>query len=280
MIFEINTYREDREDHRPGRGVIFQHREHCMTRRRDGLKIFFLIFDILIVFCFFTANLHAEKLKTLIISGQSWDVFTNHDGSGLYHDLIKEIFDGYTIRHIYVPTVQANTMVANGRADIKMCETKEVESLVLAKQPMYENSFYALYIKAKQHPAETLSIQDKRLVWRTGYYSLEDFTVPFTFTEVRSGTSALEMVINDRADFYIDDLALIQQSFTELGRTFDPQIFALEVVGSRKYYPVFADTERGNILRTHYEQKIKRLMKEGRLQHIYEHYGFRPPRFQ
>lgn len=224
--------------------------------------------------------LHADEPKKIITAGPAWDNFTNKDGSGLYHDLIREIFAGYTIQHIYVPTVQANTMVANGRADIKMCETKEIESLILADQPMYENDFYALYLAADHESAKSLEIANKRLVWRAGYYSLQDFSVPIDFTEVRNGASALEMVIYDRADFYIDDLALIKQSFADLGKEFDPQIFGLEVVGTRKYYPVFADTPQGKELRTYYEQTIRRLLKEEKLQHIYKRYGFRAPSFQ
>jgi len=248
--------------------------------KSDGVKCFFFGVVICLATILFTGNLPAEESKELVLAGPAWDGFTNEDGSGLYHDLIKEIFADYSIRHIYVPTVQANTMVANGRADIKMCETKEIESLVLAKQPMYENDFYALYLIANQQADKPLKIANKRLVWRTGYYSQQDFSVPITFTEVRNGQSALEMIIYGRADFYIDDLALIKQSFTDLGKEYDPHIFGLEIVGTRKYYPVFANTPRGDTLRTHYETQIRQLLEEGKLQHIYEQYGFRAPNYR
>ncbi len=248
--------------------------------KKGSLKNLSLMFSVFLLVIAFAASLRADEPKTLIIAGPSWDNFTNTDGSGLYHDLIREIFAGYTIQHIYVPTIQANIMIANGRADIKMCDTKEIESLVLAKQAMYENDFYALYVKENQKADEQFSMKNKRLVWRAGYYSQLDFSFPVTFTEVRSGLSALEMVIYNRADFYIDDMALITESFSELGQKFDPQKFGLERVGTRKYFPVFADSERGSILLTHYEKEIKRLLKEGKLQHIYERYGFHAPTYQ
>lgn len=248
--------------------------------RKDCWEKVPLLLNVFLLVIFFSASLYAEEPQTLVSAGPSWDRFTNKDGSGLYHDLIREIFSGYTIQHLYVPTVQANKMVANGRADIKMCETKEIESLVLAKLPMYENDFYALYIKKNEQADEPISLENKRLVWRDGYYSQDDFSVPITFTEVRNGSSALEMIIYGRADFYIDDLSLIEQSFEDLGKEFDRQLFGLKIAGTRKYYPVFADTEHGNMLKTHYEQEIKRLLTEGTLQHIYERYGFRAPNFQ
>lgn len=223
----------------------------------------------------------AEDEKTIVTAGPSWDRFTNEDGSGLYHDIIQRVFAGYTVKHLYVPTVQANSMVAVGRADIKMCETKEVEHLVLASLPMYENDFYALYLREKFEPWNgNLTIKGQRLVWREGYYSEKDFAVPVDFTEVRSGESALKMVIYDRADFYIDDLNLIQKSFVNAGEKYDPAKFGLEVVGTRKYFPVFADTPRGKKLRNHYEKEIKRLYKEGSLQQVYTRWNFRIPQFE
>lgn len=49
--------------------------------------------------------------------------------------------------------------------------------------------------------------------WREGYYSQIDFPVEITARPVRSGESALMMMILERVDFYVDDLALIYQSF-------------------------------------------------------------------
>ncbi|WP_073611484.1 type 2 periplasmic-binding domain-containing protein [Desulfopila aestuarii] len=227
------------------------------------------------------SSVMAEDEKTIVTAGPSWDRFTNEDGSGLYHDIIKQVFAGYAVKHFYVPTVQANSMVAIGRADIKMCETKEIEHLVLASLPMYENDFYALYLREKFEPWEgDLTIKGQRLVWREGYYSKIDFAVPIDFTEVRSGESALKMVIYDRADFYIDDLNLINQSFVNAGEKYDPAKFGLEIVGTRKYFPVFADTPRGHKLRNHYEKEIERLYREGALQQVYTHWNFRMPKFE
>jgi len=223
----------------------------------------------------------AEDDKTIITAGPSWERFTREDGHGLYHDIIRQVFAGYTVKHFYVPTVQANSMVAIGRADIKLCETKEIESLVLASLPMYENRFYALFLRKKIDPrAGTVSLEGKKVVWREGYYSAMDFPVPVDFTEVRSGESALQMVVHGRADFYIDDLNLIKKSFEAAGENFDPQKFAIESVGARKYFPVFADTSRGQTLRKHYEQEMERLYREGALQKIYDYWDFPMPKFK
>lgn len=223
----------------------------------------------------------AEEEKTIITAGPSWERFTNQDGSGLYHDIIRQVFAGYKVIHHYVPTEQANSMVIIGRADIKMCETKANEHLRLANVPMYENDFYALYLRKKFEPWKGFSsLQGQRVVWREGYYSKDDFSIPVDFTEVRSGESALKMIVYDRADFYIDDFNLIKQSFDNAGEKFDQEKFGLAIVGARKYYPVFADTQRGEMLRNHYENEMRRLYREGVLQQIYTTWNFRIPQFE
>ena len=222
----------------------------------------------------------AEDEKMLITAGPSWDHFTNQDGHGLYHDIIKQVFSGYKVKHLYVPSVQASSMVAIGRADIMMCDTEVVEPLVLARHPMYENDFFAVYLQAKAAVWKgDLSLNEKRIVWREGYYSQSDFPVPVNFKEVRSGESALKMIILDRADFYIDDLNLINQSFESIGKQLNQKEFGIEKVGTRKYFPAFANTPRGEYLRKQYETGMERLYKEGVLQQIYEHWGFRMPEF-
>lgn len=239
-----------------------------------------VVISILIGLCGSSPSV-AEINKTIITAGPSWERFTNEDGGGLYHDIIREIFAGYKVEHLYVPAVQANSMVAIGRADIKLCETKEIKSLVLASIPMYENDFYALFIRKRIEPIRgDLSLKGKKVVWIKGYYSNLDFTVPVNFIEVRSGESALKMVVHGRADFYIDDLALIRKSFDDADESFDPEKFGLEKVGTRQYFPVFADTPRGKAVLKHYELKMQELYKKGDLQRIYHHWNFPVPNFK
>lgn len=218
--------------------------------------------------------------KTVITAGPSWVRFTNIDGQGLYHEIISRVFTGYQVKHIYVSTIQAKSMVAVGRADIKLCETIEDPPLIIASIPMYENDYFVLYMKNNipQWEGER-SLAGKKLVWRQGYYTKADFPVPVDFLEVRSGESALKMVEHGRADLYVDDFSLIMQSFSVVGENFNAARFGLQRIGTRKYYPVFADTVRGKDLRNHYEEEMQRLYREGILQKIYEKWNFPIPQF-
>lgn len=226
-----------------------------------------------------TPVLAEDSGNIIITAGPSWKNFTNQDGSGLYHDIIKLVFADFSIQHIYASSDQANELVAVGRADIKLCETNFEPPLLLAKQPMYENAFYTLYLKERignWRGVETLA--GKKLVWREGYYSQVDFPVEIISNPVRSGESALMMVILGRADFYVDDMALIKQTFAAAEEDLDLNRFGIKMIGSRKYYPVFSDTERGRKLRDYYQREFKRLYREGALQQIYQRWNFPMPK--
>ncbi len=222
-----------------------------------------------------------ESPEVLITAGPAWNGFTNKDGHGLYHDLIRLIFGArFSVNHLYVSTVQANNLVAAGRADIKLCETKEVPPLHLAAYPLYENAYFAFFLKAKNPFWEGLdSLLGKRVVWREDYYSQADFPVAVNVREVRSGESALMMVILGRADYYIDDRQLINESLQLAKLDFDAQRYGLEVVGQRSYYPVFADSERGRKLRKEFELGLEKLYRSGQLEPVYRQWGFPVPHF-
>ena len=196
----------------------------------------------------------------------------------MYHDIIGLVFPDYSITHVYVPSVQANKMVGLGRADIMMCDTEVEPPLVMGQYPMYENDFYVVYRRDRIGIWEGNSTLEKSsVVWRDGYYSQTDFTVAVNPVIVRSGESALKMLSLGRVDFYVDDLTLIRQSFVRAQEQFDPKVYAIQKIGSRKYFPVFSTTSRGEALRREFEEGMVRSYEEGTLQQVFRHWGFQVP---
>lgn len=215
----------------------------------------------------------------LITAGPSWSGFTERNGEGLYHEIINEIYASrYQIRHLYVSSIQGNNLVAAGRADIKLCDTVVELPLRLSSTPMYENDYFALFRRDhndKWNGQE--SLRNARLVWREGYYSQADFSIPVTAQTVSSGAAAMMLIKLGRADYYIDDLKLIKQSFRDASEGFDLKLYALKKVGSRKYYPVFSSSDKGNRMRLEYERGMEQLIKSGKLRSIYRRWDFPYP---
>lgn len=221
----------------------------------------------------------ANEAQLIVTAGPSWPRFTNQDGQGLYHEIVSLIFSPeYEIKHIYTTTYNANNLVALGRADIKMCETAVEQPLQLGAYPMYENTYYAVFPKGRAGSWKGIeSLRGRKVTWRKGYYSQADFSVPVEGDPVHSGEAALMLLVLNRADYYIDDLALIEESFATAEKKIAKEDFVVKEIGRRPYYPVFSSSPRGNMLKAHYDAAYLRLYRAKQLQRIYERWDFPIP---
>lgn len=241
-----------------------------------------LLLVVLLLFAAAGPACGAEDIREVIAAGPSWEGFTNRDGTGLYHEILRELFGLYGIRVVrrYVPSERAYDLVREGRADFMTCHDRVDPPLVLARHPMFENAFHVFFAKARfpdwRGPE---SMRGATVVWRIGYYDPGNFGVRFRVREVKSGTSALGMVVLGRADFYVDDVNFIRDSLARTALRFDPGDFRIEPAGSRQYRPVFAMSERGRRIMELYDRGMETLYRNGALQRIYARWGQPLPHF-
>lgn len=161
------------------------------------------------------------------------------------------------------------------------CDDKPFPTLVMGRYPMYQNDFYVFYKKERIGPwrgDETL--RDKEILSQATYYSAENFNVPVTVKDVQTGEQALNMIVWDRSDFYVDDMTLIRQSMRDTTLSFDPEEYEIRKVGSRSYFPLFNTSTRGKRLQQLYADGIYRLHKRGELKPIYDKWGYKYPDFE
>jgi polar amino acid transport system substrate-binding protein len=211
------------------------------------------------IFVMITVTAHAGEVIT---ASPSWKGFTSRDGQGLYHDLMRAIYEpgGETVRHLEVPAKRGLLMVREGQADIFTCRAQTVDKLQMASLPMYEGEYHALFrTTAFPHWDGVRSMANMRVVWRLGYYAPNDFPVPIDHSETLSGVEALQRVLREGADFYVDDRNLIMESFSALGIALDEAKFRIESVGFRQYFPLFSTSERGTKLRKIFEEGMPTL---------------------
>jgi hypothetical protein len=133
-----------------------------------------------------------------------------------------------------MPSERAYHMVRDGAADMMTCHDKPPRGLTLARVPMYEGKYYVFFNRENigrwSLPA---SLENRSIAWRIGYYDESNIPVPMRHKELKSGVSALGMVILGRIDFYLDDLNFIEDSIRENTIPFDMARFRIEPIGSR-----------------------------------------------
>ena len=222
----------------------------------------------------------ASEITEIVTTSPAWNTFTNKDGSGLYHEVLRDVFALYNlpVRHEYAKSNRAEELVRLNNADMMTCDDLPSPSLVLARYPLYTNNFYAFFNKEHIGPWKGVqSLRGKEVLVQPGYYAPENFPVPVNLREVMTGTQAVSMILLGRADFYVDDLTLIRESLRQNTLAFEQEDFIIEEVGTRSYYPLFNTTDRGKRIRRMYEEGLLKLFREGRLQPIYERWGYQCP---
>ncbi len=223
----------------------------------------------------------AVRADDVLTASPYWQGFTSADGQGLYHDLMRAIFEpgGKSVRHVEVPAKRGIIMVREGSVDIYTCTSESATGLQLASEPMYEGEYHAIFRKSAFPDWDgAASMANRRVAWRLGYYATRDFAVPVQPSETYNGVEALERVVRGGADFYVDDLHLIMESMKAYDANLDENEFRIESVGFRQYFPAFSDSARGQELRQTYEQGMRRLAEQGRLAPIYEKWNLPMPR--
>ncbi len=224
----------------------------------------------------------AGGITEVHVVGPSWDKFTNKDGTGLYHEILITLFGLYGIdyKRDYVPSERAYHLVRNGMADFMTCHDKPMPGLVLARHAMYENPYYVFFNKKNIGPwAVPGSLENRSIAWRIGYYDETNIPAHMRPKEVKTGVSALGMVLLGRVDFYLDDLNFIQDSISKNKIPFDQAEFDIRPIGTRAYRPVFNTTERGKKIMELYERGMEHLYADGRLQRIFDKWGFPMPSY-
>lgn len=220
--------------------------------------------------------------REVVVTGPSWQNFTNEDGTGLYHELLHAAYAplGMEVKRVYAPSERAYEMVREGRADFMTCNDLPVPQLVPATRPMYENNFHAFFKKTNvPNWKGAKSLVGRQVVWRKGYYSPENFPEGIRYRELVSGASCLGVVILGRADFYIDDISLIRMSLEKNKMPFNMDEFDIRPVGKRTYYPMFADTPEGRESMKTYEKAMDALYKSGKMKKIFDKWDFEVPAF-
>ena len=237
---------------------------------------------ILLILALQPTSVYADELREIVSAGPAWDSFTNRDGSGLYHEVLREVFSlfGVSLRHEYVPTDRGDELVRAGLGDIMTCDDRAQPPLVPGRYPMYTNDFHVFFNKSRitdwNGPE---SLRDKEVASQMAYYHDWDFPVPVRIRQMPSGVKCLEMVLLGRSDFYVDDIAFINTSIKDSDLSFDRKDYDIRRAGTRSYYPLFNKSPRGKKIKQMYEAGMMILHKAGRLKPIYDKWGHNYPDF-
>lgn len=217
---------------------------------------------------------------TIYFVTESWQDATNSDGTGIYWDILRKVYNpkGIKISFKIVPYERSVKMIQHQKADAAIGTYEdEIEEAIYPKWHFDADQVVAIFKKnlIKKWQGES-SIANKKVVWIRGYAYDEYLNVSVKKYEVDLRKSALLMLQNNRVDFFLDAIYDLQ---AELDKGyFDYSHYQIEDVIQLNLYLAFANNERGKKFRKIFDEQFSILLKSGEIKRLYEQWdwGFLP----
>ncbi|MDY0094397.1 MAG: transporter substrate-binding domain-containing protein [Candidatus Vecturithrix sp.] len=244
-----------------------------------------IIFEFCVLFCLAIAAIGQEpdQVTTIHVVTPEWEGYTEKDGTGVYFDLVRAVYEpaGVVMTYEIVPWKRGMEMLERKTADALLGEFYNEEF----RMPRYPMDFDETSVGFKtSNIAEWTGIQalaGKTLAWLRGYnYHIEPemAAIECKWLEVDSPEQALKMLERGRVDGYLDTTDEIEFYLEQL--QLDAEQYQIEALWTRNLYLRFADTPKSDALIAIYDQRIPGLLASGELQKIFEKWDVPFPPFE
>lgn len=218
------------------------------------------------------------KITEIHIVTPEWEGQTNKDGSGLFFELVRKVYEPSCIKMTYeiVPWKRAEKMINGEKADA-MLSARKRKGRLTTKYPMFVEHTAALFRKDNiKEWKGTDTLDGKRAVWMRGYDFHTDEKLKhlkLEWGEVDTHEQAWKLIKIGRYVFYID--VLIDMELYIRKNRVDMSPYQTEILWSDNSYMSFAKTEKSEKLIRIYDKKITELFKSGELEKMFKKWNTR-----
>lgn len=226
-----------------------------------------------------TVRTEPPAITSALFVSDEWHNLTRQDGSGLYFDLVKAVYErqGISVQFRTFPYARAVQRVKDQEADGWVASFLHEKSFPLyPKYHFDKNEQVILFRKDKQAaPVTTSSLKNKRVAWLRDFGLDRFIREPMHMHELDSIDSAFQMLERDRIDYFIgaksdilDHIKNARQNMSEFGMA-----YALHL----GLYMAFADNTRGKQLRAMWDKEMETFHHTEAFKDIYRRYGYPYP---
>jgi polar amino acid transport system substrate-binding protein len=233
--------------------------------------------------CFVTsAFAQDEKITTIHIVTPSWEDYTNEDGTGLWFEILRAVYEPVGIEMTYeiMPWKRAMKKLETHEADAMLGEYAN-EEVLTPRYPLDIERTAVVFKKEKFTWDGLKSLEGKSIVWLRGYdyhEAAELESIRVKWHEVDNYIQAWRMLEKDRIDFYMDDRDDMEQTIED--EHIDMTPYQIETAWITNVYVAFAKTKKSEKLAEIYDQKIPELLESGELKKLFEEWEALFPPFK
>lgn len=230
----------------------------------------------------FTVPAAGEDIRTIRIVTPSWEGQTGKDGTGLFFDIVRSVYEpvGIKMRYEFVPWKRAEKMLSSKEADAMLDVHRQNvgDEMLMPKYPMVVDYVVAVFKKGRFGWKGPESLSGKNAIWLRGYDLHKNPNMKgVNFgkrEEVDEYRQAWGMLERDRTDVYLEVLVDVQAYISK--NKIDMAPYQTETLWGEKGYMAFSKSEKSEKLIRIYDKRIIELFKSGKLKALFEKWGSYP----
>jgi polar amino acid transport system substrate-binding protein len=206
----------------------------------------------------------------IIMASEEWANATNRDGTGLYWDIFRAVYEPVGIKTKFIIQTYNGSvkLVKKNRVDAAVGIYPEpIPGALFSQYPFVKDYVLALFKKNKLNQWNGReSLQNKKVAWIKGYSFDEYLEIPVLKREFSNRDTILRRLDNDQVDFFLDtrnDLeSVLNKGIVEVSH------YTVETVLELDRYLVFADNRKGRILKKIFDSRFPLLVKSGEIERL------------
>ncbi len=221
-----------------------------------------------------------EAISEIYLVSEEWNGATNADGTGLYWDIIRKVYEpeGINVAFTIYPYMRAVKMVQAQRPEADALVGSYMGEIGGTLYPQYHFDVDVIGVMFRKDRVAQWdgqhTMEDKKVGWMRGYSYNDYLDVVVEDKEVSSRESGVGMVERERLDFFLDPLVEIEHELAKPEYDGRREHFQIENALELKMYLAFANDDKGRELVHIFDQRMEELIESGELKSIYEKWDY------
>lgn len=213
----------------------------------------------------------AQENKEITIATESWEGATNEDGTGLYWDIVKTVYEplGYTITKKHTSFKESEDMLKKGKVDLYLGSYKNENDFALYPKYHFDQDIIVAVVRRDAIDAwkGKKSLKGLKVGWLRGYHFDKYMSVETRNEEFSSRHNAFKLLNNEHLDAFIDVRRVLRPYLSD--KNIDMDDHTQKIILQLKLYPAFAKTKYGEELRSVWDKQMKKLIETEEFKELY-----------
>ncbi len=215
----------------------------------------------------FAGNSPAE----IIMASEEWANATNRDGTGLYWDIVRAVYEPVGIKTKFVTRTYNGSinLIKKNRVDAAVgIYPEQFQDGLFSRYPFIRDYILVLFKRNRlsQWTGQE-SLKHQQVAWIKGYAYDHFLEVPVHKREFSRRETILRRLDKDQIDFFMDTRnnmeSVLNTGIVEVSH------YTVETVMALDRYLVFANSQKGKKLKTIFDQRFPQLVESGEIERLF-----------